>query len=461
MRNLATKATDLILWFREPGEFFRALTGWPPIPPQLSLLNRLPDPNFKRMLISAPGEAGKTLLLSVAGLWQATVLPYFTDTGYQVAIISGSARQSQQLYGWMKKFLRQDIFTDELAEEPLVTITRFKSDSEIRALPNSPKAIRGGHPHMIPLDEGVEAGDETLLMAQQRVSWRPYSRIIISSTPHRFDSLFVEMWLNKTKYSMWERLEWSWRDCPWKSQEEYEIAVKTQPQWIVEVEWEGKPFAEMIGKFLPDDVRDARKDDKPVWIESAKVVIGIDWGYHLPTAIVVIQWVGDVAEILYAVTYSEKDPEFVAQKIKEIADSYRCSTVFADSSHIQENLRLQHQGVRVQPIIFKNERGWLEGQLTMLLKTKKIRIWNGFGELLHQLFTYNPETTRSRDLADALLLAVRRTSFRPSKWFFKVGYQGEQEIPEPPEGKEAKEEEKEELEPGAKAVEGLVYVGER
>ena len=404
-------------WFRHPEKLFE-VRGLSPSPKQVEVLRLLPDPKFERALISAPRGGGKTVLLASIALWTAVPLSWRLGRATQTAIVAGSRAQALQLYSHILEFLKHPLLGSEVQGEPLKTITVFKNGSSIVALPRSESAIRGLHPDLMIIDESVLAGAETILTAEDTVLWnKPYQRIIHASTPHVFDSYFVEMLLNEKRFPHYRRFTWSWRDCPWKPAEKYEQEASSKPKRVIEPEWEGRPFAGEEGVFSKEDVWQAGVETLPQPVEGAVVNIGVDWGFKHPTVVTVVQFLGDVAEVLEVKEFKEADPDESIKFIQNAFYHYKAFRVYSDSEDVKENYRLKSRGVLVEPVSFKAERSILEANLIELLKSRKIRIWVGFDELRRQLANYSPNSNYPRDYVDSLLLACRRTDLATERFW--------------------------------------------
>ena len=191
------KGVKFLLWFKDPALFFRDIFKLEPYPYQAKVLRNLKN-NPHRIIILAAGGTGKTRLLACIALWLTIVLPKFINRSYSVIIISGSDQQAKYLYQY-SKFAIQDneILSEEVEGEPLISITYFKDRSLIIAVPNSLKAIQGKHCDCALVDEGALAGDFIIQDTLRIVSTSDRDLIILSGTPMIYGTMFVISGKNK------------------------------------------------------------------------------------------------------------------------------------------------------------------------------------------------------------------------------------------------------------------------
>ena len=418
LKRMLVSAIQLIEWYKDPSKFFEAITGLKPTSKQKEILLRLPDSSFRRAIICAAAGTGKTRLLSVIGLWHVIVYAKIIKKPMEVAIIGGSQRQSQLLYDYMAEYLKLDFISEEVAGLPLKSVTHYKDGSKVVALPASERAVRSIHPDILLLDEAV-AAEKIIYSAIPRLT-KADSRLIVSSTPHVFLSIFVEMWSDRVKYSMYERYHWTYKDREWIAQEELERGLKEAQSFgeeMVQTEWEGNPYTATGVRFNVKALRElCRVDYKPIKRGLGSIIGGLDWGFHHPTVLSIVEEISGCFYHLGSWSWEEESPSKVAEDIIALYAEHGISVIYADSSHIQENLRLREKGLNIKEIVFRNEKEWLVANQASLIEQGRIKIWEGESVLLQQLAGYVPETKRNDDYVDSLMLAVRRVGIQPTKW---------------------------------------------
>jgi len=286
----ADKAFTLLRWYHNPSVFFKEVFNLEPYVYQSKILNELRDLSIRRVLIMAAGGTGKTKLLAGLALWSTTALSKYLGKPYEVIIISGSQDQSRYLYEYCKEAIQYNIILSDLVKgEPLMTITRFKDNSIIRALPNSLKAIQGKHAHCVIVDEASIAGDFIIRDTLRIVSAHDPDRIILSGTPIDYYSLFVEMWEDDVKYNEWKRFHWDALECPITRKHLEE--AKKMPIDHFNIFYLGKPYPMTNTLISPNLIKEASRDIQSFTYDSngQSPIAGIDWGLRHPTVLVIIQ----------------------------------------------------------------------------------------------------------------------------------------------------------------------------
>lgn len=407
--DLKTQAT-MLLWYKKPERFFYDIYGLRPYPYQEKVMKELSDLNIHRILVMASGGSGKTKLIAAHTLWLTVPLAFMLKRPVQVVVISGSEDQAKNLYNYIKDSIKNTPEISKLVDgEPLATETRFKDGSEIKAVPNSQKAIQGLHKDVVIVDEAVLAGDFVLRDAFRiTVKNNSLDRIIFLGTPMQYDSLFVEMYMNEKEYPEWKRYHWSNADCPNISKQRLEEAKKLSPD-VYAIFWEGKPYAVMDTLIPFDYLKRSTYGIELSYEPSFDTYGGIDWGYEHETALTLAQWNHNTKQwqVFYNEGWRREEFSDMHKRIAELCKQFKVKVVYCDASDIGENQRLSALGINVVPIIFKNERVIMQSNLKALFYSDKILIDENLVPLKEQLKKYTWDTKKHDDRVDSLMLAVR------------------------------------------------------
>lgn len=131
---------------------------------------------------------------------------------WEANILGGSLDQSKKAYQATMNFWRatDDINgRDVLAEEPLISETRFKNGSRYGISTASTRSVRGPHPHCLFLDEidemDIEVFNAAMLQPQgddrYKASWA------FTSTWHRADGIMAD-WINNASARNFKLYKW-------------------------------------------------------------------------------------------------------------------------------------------------------------------------------------------------------------------------------------------------------------
>jgi len=408
MRNdRVSRGVRLLLWYHYPDKFFNDVFKVNCFPYQSSVLYAVKN-GCKRIIIQSAGGTGKTKLLAGIALYLAIVVSTVEHEPIKVIIISGSKDQARYLYDYCKDVLDGEYCKDLIKGEPLQSITKFKNGSEIRALPNSLKAIQGKHGDIVLIDEAVLAGDFLIRDALRITAGSKRDIIILSGTPLEAASLFCEIYRDVDNYPEWTRFHWSAKECPLISKDRL-AEVESLPEDMKSIFWEGQPYYKKLERVVDfDSLKDACKDVPLLQYDATggNVVMGVDWGWTHYTAIVVLQKVNGVFRVLYTDQWRREQFESIHDKIVETCKAYNVTKVLADSEDVGENQRLEARGLMVYPCAFQRRKSQMQSFLRMTFFNRKIRIPQQFQELIQQLRTYTWKTKSNDDLVDALMLAL-------------------------------------------------------
>jgi len=401
-----SKAATFLLWYKSPSKFFQDIFNLEPYEYQKRVLEAI-QKGSKRIVIQAAAATGKTRLLAGIALWLSIVVSKIEKEPVKVVIISGSRSQAKWLYDYCREAFNNEYIASEIEGEPLQSITKFINGSEIRALPNSLKAIQGIHANVVIIDEAVLAGDFLIQDALRITGGMKRDIIILSGTPMDAASLFCNIFQDTETYPDWIRFSWTARDCPRISVEQLKEA-ESLPEEVKQIYWEGKPYLQRSERVVEFDALKDCVKDVPQFIPEGedRIVAGLDWGFAHYTAIVIIQKVGDIYRVLYCDQWRREQFEDLHQKIVEICKHYNVETVYADAENAGENQRLEAKGLNVEPVPFQYKKTQMQSHLRLLFHQRKIRIPQIYQDLIQELRMYNWNSKSGDDLVDALMLAL-------------------------------------------------------
>ena len=414
------KASTFLLWYKSPSQFFKDIFKFEPYEYQKKILESIQS-GSKRIIIQAAASTGKTRLLAVIALWLSIVVSKIEKDPIRVIIISGSRSQAKYLYDYCREALDHEYIQDEIEGEPLQSITKFKNGSEIRALPNSLKAIQGIHAEVVLIDEAVLAGDFLIQDALRITSGMKRDIIILSGTPMDAASLFVNIFQDTTEYPDWKRFNWKASDCPRIPVEKLKEA-ESLPEEVRQVFWEGKPYllkSERVVEF--DALKDCVKDVEQFLPDgNNRIVAGLDWGFEHYTAIVILQKVNDIYRVLYCDQWRREQFEDIHQKILEICRHFNVETVYADAENAGENQRLEAKGIAVEPVPFQYKKTQMQSHMRLLFHQRKVKIPQIYQDLIQELRMYNWNSKSGDDLVDALQLGLYNYEKEHGEVWWKV-----------------------------------------
>ena len=418
-------AINILKWRKNPSLFYRYCFDEEPSRGQREFLEDCANLENRRLIVCAGRTTGKTKACASLALWTVNPLAIVERRPMSCNILSGSLSQSQVLYSFIEDACtKKEFLRNRLLKEPTRTFTRIIDGGWIRALPASKKTVLSQHSDLLIIDEAGEeslADGELILDAYPLVSGSPYSRIVFTSTPYEYMSYFVDLVENRKKYPEYKRYTWSTLDCSWINPRDIEEAKK-QSEDRFKIHWLGDPVPIIGTLFSLEDLKACRVDVKPILNEDILTTMGIDWAYSPNlTVVTIIQKVGEVNNIVYIESFEAKKFSYVKERIRELAAKYRVSKIIADSSHIDRNHLLKEEGLYLQEIKFKGEKPTLQANLSSLIEKHKIRIWEGYKELLDQLRKYTYSTNTNDDYVDSLMLSLKESIRLPSMWYFKRG----------------------------------------
>lgn len=422
------EAKSIFEWRYDLSAFFEEITGHVPYPYQSKFLKIMENLNNRYAIVSAGRGTGKTECLAVLALWYVYVLPLTSPgTPMKVVILAGSEKQARICYGYIMAFISKVPFLQQaLAQDPTKEEILFIDGSWIRPLTASEKSVRGPHPDLLIVDEACQADDDLLIAAMPMIGTSAWPRLILSSTPDKFFSLFVNIYSKDKDFPQFKRFNWSAEDCPIVSKGFLKNQEKLIDKGNYMIEYLGIPYS-FAGKVFPlDKLKECVKHRGLVESDGAKYA-GVDWGhYPAPTVITIVERLesktGELSwKVLHAEDYLKQNFEHVLDQVELIARSYKVSSIYTDSNDIGENQRLSARGLPVLPVKFKSQKSAMISNLRALVENELIQI-DGQKDypLVAQMRDYRYDSKKGDDYVDSLMLAVKGAkSFMPLKWNLK------------------------------------------
>lgn len=426
--GIVGEARKIFEWRWDLGSFFEAVTGNKPYPYQKEFLDKMADLTNQYAIISAGRGTGKTESLAILALWYVYVLPLTTPgTPMKVVVLAGSEKQAKICYGYICSYIAKIPFLQKaLAKPPTNEEILFLDGSWIKPLTASEKSVRGPHPDMLIIDEACQASNDLLTAAMPMIGTSAFPRLILSSTPDKFYSLFVDIYAKDKDFPQFLRYNWSAENCPQISKGFLNSQKTLVDSGNYMIEYLGVPYS-FSGKVFPlKQLKECVKWRGLTDSGEAKYA-GVDWGFFpAPTVISVVEEFIEKGvkkyKLLHAEPYLKQNFEDVLDKIETIARSYTVSKIYTDSNDIGENQRLTARGLPVVPVKFKSAKPLMISNLRALIENENIMI-DGAKDypVVAQLRDYRYDSKKGDDFVDSLMLAVNRSNVTtvPSKWSLK------------------------------------------
>jgi len=416
------------LWYDDPSKFYKDIYKEEPTSYQSRVLKLLPNFQINRIIICAAGGTGKTKLLACIALWYATVLAYFVGRK-EVIIISGSEDQAKHLYDFCRfAILDTPEISEKVMDKPLISLTRFKDRSVIRALSKSFKKILGKHGELVIIDEAVLVENRFLRDALRIIPDSKYSRIILSSTPQEAKGdLFLEYWENEKKYPDWHREHWTAFECPWKKQLSEE--AKRQGREWYDIFFLGRPHP-ISNILIPIDKIHKASRNNPKFeynINGDPPIMGLDLGgFKNPADITIRQTIDGIDYIIYRGEKMLKDPnkpDEILDWIQGLFEQYNVKRIYSDSLPRAENARLIARGLPVTLITLQQDtRARYQANMRRKMLDHKVKIPEEYVKLLWQLKKYDWNTKENDDAVVSFMLSlIDEPRIESNSFYIKTG----------------------------------------
>lgn len=370
----------------------------------------------KKVIIAGPRGGGKSVLMGALGfaLWFLK--------GKSIVDMGGALAQAKIVYNYFSNIVYS--CKGALAwckKDPLMEHTESKKGNYFKALPASPKAVRGPHPDALLADEVCEAKDDIISDALPMVTSSPDPLTILTSTFHKVFGAFQEIWDQADELG-YTRFKWDifdvtysfdpaiWNDPKLKKHipdlyklKELANGRTGDPQGWVRIEniidaWQGKRSLDwFLVEFMgtrpsasglvndPVDVEaamfDSTKETKYNYKEGAKVVGGLDWGFSSMTS-----WRGfmrhidDVKVQVCNRDWTQVAAEIIIDEICNDVETFEIDTIYADSAGKFENEALQREldkrrlRCQVVEVVFSKEKEGMLGNYRAHFERRKVKI---------------------------------------------------------------------------------------
>ncbi len=421
----------------------------------------------KKVIITGPRGGGKSMLMGVLGF----VLWFLRKKS--IVDMGGALAQAKIVYGYFSNI----VYTMKPAlqfcrKDPLMEHTESVEGNYFKALPASPKAVRGPHPDVLLADEVCEAKDEILADALPMVTSSEDPLTILTSTFHKIFGAFQEIWdqadeLGYTRFS-WDIFDVTksfdpaiWRDpelnrlIPDLSKLEKLANGRTgDPEGWVLVEnvidaWQGKRSIDwFLVEFMgtrpsasglvndPIDVEAAMFDDKQEkkydYKEGAQVAGGLDWGFSSMTSWVALMNHADAVKVtLKNQNYTQVASETIIEDICDDVKTLGIRIIYADSAGkfendaLQRELRKRRLRCEVVEVVFSKEKDNMLGNYRAHFERRKMKIPVRFQEAKwqHKRYRYiagtNKPVKKDDHIPDATMCALQQWPLGKDKTHFR------------------------------------------
>lgn len=352
----------------------------------------------KKIIITGPRGGGKSVLMGALGfaLW------FLKERS--IVDMGGSLAQAKIVYGYFSAI----VFSIKAAlefcrKDPLMENTESRKGNYFKALPASPKAVRGPHPDTLLADEVCEAKDDIIADALPMVTSSPDPLTILTSTFHKIFGAFQEIWdqadeLGYTRFS-WDIFDVTFAFDPkiWRDPELNRLIPDLHkleklangrvgdPEGWVRIEniidaWQGKRTLDwFLVEFMgtrpsasglvndPVDVEAAIFDETTEtqynYVKGAQVVGGIDWGFSSMTSWVALMNHADAVKVkLKNRNYTQVDSETIIDDICKDVETLGINNIYADSAGkfendaLQRELRKRRLPCKVHEVVFSKDK---------------------------------------------------------------------------------------------------------
>ena len=421
----------------------------------------------KKVIITGPRGGGKSVLMAALGF------SFWYLRKRSVVDMGGSLAQAKIVYGYFQNMVYAVPPALEFcAKEPLMENTDSKEGNYFKALPASPKAVRGPHPDILMADEVCEAKDDIVSDALPMVTSSDDPLTILTSTFHKIFGAFQEIW-DKADELGYTRFQWdifdvvkSFDPAIWDDKElnrkipdlaKLRKLAKNRtgdPAGWVLIEnvidaWQGKRtidwfLVEFMGSrpsasglvIDPIDVERAmfndEKETKYRYIKDAQVIGGLDWGFSSMTSwVALMNHVDAVKVTLKNLNYKQVASEIIIEDICEDVKKYGIKVIYADSAGKFENealkiaLRKAKLRCQVIEVVFSKDKENMLGNYRAHFERGKMKIPAKFQEAKwqHKRYRYiagtNKPVKKDDHVPDATMCALQHWQLGTERDHFK------------------------------------------
>jgi len=330
----------------------------------------------KRIAVRMSRQAGKTTTIAIRAIWFAITHPRTLTL-----IVSPSLRQSMIMMDRVQEFIARipESLRRRIVLKQQRTVIRFRNQSMIVALPNSPQLLRGYTAHQVICDEAAFFRDDELVfynvlypMLATTDGW-----LIVSSTPWGKDSVFYKMCQDPgfSKHVI------TWREVVKAGlikQDFIEEMRRQLPFERFQREFEAQ-FIEEANAYFPQDLIVKCIDSELEYYEfdsrpEGNFYVGIDFGKkHDYSVIAVVEKQENKAALVHLHRFKLDEPySSVIGYTKAICDRYKSvNAVLCDQTGVGEYIVEDMQkviGSKVEGIVLTMQKkeeilGYLKQQM--------------------------------------------------------------------------------------------------
>jgi hypothetical protein len=265
------------------GTFAELLVGAPLWPHQLDLARC----DSRIAAVCSGRQSGKTRAIAVMCLHSAFAAPE-----RRVLIVSAGESASKDVLREVSMLATSPILSGSVVDDERHQVT-LSNGSTIRAVPASPRQIRGQSIDLLVIDEAAYVDESVWTAAKYATIARPGSRVVLSSTPWgRRDGWF------SVAYRAGERHETGHESFCWPSTASPLVDADILDIWrqsSSDREYRREVLAEWVDAqgayFSDDDIETALCDYELIPPDDAKGcrgVAGVDWGFARDSSAVVV-----------------------------------------------------------------------------------------------------------------------------------------------------------------------------
>lgn len=415
----------------------------------------------KKVIITGPRGGGKSVLMGALGfaLWFLRAK--------SIVDMGGALAQAKIVYGYFSNIVYSTKGALQYCKkDPLMEHTESHDGNYFKALPASPKAVRGPHPDVLMADEACEAKDEIIADALPMVTSSPDPLTIITSTFHKIFGAFQEIWdqadeLGYTRFT-WDIFDVTqsfdpaiWKDKELNRQipdlhklEKLANGRTGDPDGWVRIEniidaWQGKRSLDwFLVEFMgtrpsasglvndPVDVEAAVFDETVEksynYISGAEVVGGLDWGFSSMTSWVALMSHKDGVKVKTKNrNYTQVASAVIIEDIVNDVGTFGIRVIYADSAGKFENEDLQRalnkafrekkigNRCKVVEVVFSKEKDEMIGNYRAYFQRRKIKMPASMREAKwqHKRYRYvegtNKPAKKDDHIPDATMCALK------------------------------------------------------
>lgn len=293
---------------------------------------------------------------------------------------------------------------------------------------DNPLGIEGITAHWIWLDEGGQCSVLTWTILRSRVSLTK-GQILITTTPYNMNWLYTDFYLpwKEKRDKSFSFFTWQSIDNPHFPKEFYEQEQKRLRQEEFARRYMGE-FRKMTGLIwdLSDELIINSLDSN---IKTEMRVIGVDWGFKNPAAIIVAYLRDNVWTIMDEWKQSEKTTAEIIQVIQNKLKEHKVNKVYCDPAEPDRIEECRRANLPVYEA--SNDVSGGLSHIAQLIREKRFYVSNKCQEILSEMSMYQFEeqkdTTKpfsdkpvkfNDHLCDAIRYAIY--SYQPIKFVFPV-----------------------------------------